>query len=148
MKTVSFTWVGTLPRTTAQQRRHGRGHTYRTPKHKLAVATWHAVCEMYKPAAPLTGALRLKLSFFFHSDTVVQPIPKLTRPDCSNIAKDLEDALMHCGYFADDSQVYRLEVEKYFAPFEAVRVELVQDTPAKSRNTPALPSLSQDSGND
>lgn len=147
MKTVSFTWLGTIPRTTAQQRRHGRGHTYRSPKHKQAVATWRAVCEMYKPPEPLRGALRLKVSFFFHSDTVVQPVPKLTRPDNTNLIKDVEDALMACGYFDDDSAIYRTEIEKYWAPWEAVRVELVLDTPAKSRSRRAPLSPSPTPGN-
>lgn len=142
MKTISFTWVGTIPRTTAQQRRHGRGRSYRSQKHKLAVATWRAICDMYKPDEPLKGALRLKVSFFFYNPHVRQAIPKLTRPDNTNLIKDVEDALMASGYFADDAAIYRTEIEKYWNPFEAVRVELVLDTPAKSGSTPSLPSPS------
>ena len=122
---VSFLWLGTPPRTTAQQRKHStRGH-YRTVKHKVAVATLRAVAEMYAPKQPFEGPLVLDLDFYWEKKGVGnQPIPKTTRPDRDNLQKDMQDALEASGYFLDDAQIYDGRTGKWWADFDGIRVTI------------------------
>lgn len=122
---ISFLWLGTPPRTTAQQRKHStRGH-YRTIKHKVAVATLRAVAEKYAPKEPFKGPLVLDLDFYFEKEGVgPQPIPKTTRPDRDNLQKDMQDALQVTGYFEDDAQIYNGRTGKWWADFGGIAVTI------------------------
>jgi len=77
-----------------------------------------------KPAAPLTGPLRLDV-------VVVWPYRKserasivksgrevwhTTKPDRSNVQKTLEDMLQECGYFENDSQLCDGSFSKLWGP--------------------------------
>lgn len=123
---VSFMWLGTPPRTTAQQRRHTSRGTYRSPAHKLAVATLRAVAEQHAPAAPFAGPLVLNLDFYFLKEGVGNiPVPKTTRPDRDNLQKDMQDALEKTGYVKDDAQFFDGRTGKWWAEFEGIRVEIL-----------------------
>lgn len=87
----------------------------------------------HRPKVPLTGPLRLSINIHFawlkgHTKTqkaaLIQHKP--TRPDCSNLAKTIEDALANLGFFIDDSQVCRLEVQKYHGPNPGITIEIEQ----------------------
>jgi len=51
------------------------------------------------------------------------PVLHIYKPDTDNLAKFVLDAL-NGTYYKDDSQIYRLEVEKSYAEEDSVLVEL------------------------
>jgi Holliday junction resolvase RusA-like endonuclease len=74
----------------------------------------------YRPPVPMRGAIALKLVFTWPwpSGTPKQVrrlgrVPRMTKPDCSNVAKMIEDRLAALLFFTNDTQVARLVVEKY-----------------------------------
>lgn len=119
-------WLGTPPKTTAQTRRHGRTGSYRSQRHKLAVATLQAVAEAHAPAKPHPGALRVEITFYFLDPKAEEARPRTRRPDADNLAKDMLDALMHTGHIVEDAQVSMLAVSKWDAPFEGIGVTIHQ----------------------
>jgi Holliday junction resolvase RusA-like endonuclease len=88
---------------------------YTPAKHK--VNDFKASVRMSAHAAyqgpPLTGALRVVLSFIFPTKRKSR-VPKATKPDGDNLAKSVLDALNGLT-FKDDGQVYDLRVEKWHA---------------------------------
>jgi crossover junction endodeoxyribonuclease RusA len=64
-----------------------------------------AICDLLggRLAAPLAGPLRLEAHAY---------PPDRRRRDVDNIAKALLDALQHAGIYEDDSQIYRLTIER------------------------------------
>ena len=68
-------------------------------------------------AAPLTGPVRLVLDFRMRRPASApkrKERPHIGRPDCSNLAKAVEDAIVP-SLLADDAQIVRLEVKKRYA---------------------------------
>lgn len=53
---------------------------------------------------PLTGKLLVRMELF---------LPDRRRRDVDNYSKALLDALTHCKVWEDDSQIYRLEIQKW-----------------------------------
>lgn len=47
-----------------------------------------------------------------------------TKPDCSNMGKTIEDALVRCGYIVNDSKVVSLEIRKYRGNRAGVGIEI------------------------
>lgn len=96
-----------------------------------------ATCRSYEemlrpfvPAAPIEGPTRLMLTFVWPY-TASMPkrdresgrlIPKITKPDCSNIAKTLEDRLVVMRILASDQQVYDITTRKFYGPENLVGI--------------------------
>ena len=81
----------------------------------------------HRPDAPLTGAVKVFLSFYFarprtHFFTGARaadlrdlaPTRHTIKPDADNLAKAVLDALTDAGWWKDDCQVTPLSIEKFY----------------------------------
>lgn len=106
------------------------------PELRNAREFWTGLLAQYRPNKPFDGPVSLTLRFCY-------PFPasatkksrmyghawKVTRPDCSNAAKTVEDILVALLFMSDDNQVARLVVEKKLseAPGLYVCIEKLKD---------------------
>lgn len=135
--TLAFHLPCVPPTTTHQAKRIARrGKFVRLiDKPELAQARHdlEALLLAHRPAQPLTGAVRLELSFTWpwlkgHSAKVRAQgrVVKLTKPDCSNLAKTIEDRLAFLRFLEDDAQVACLgPVWKWHGDQPGIGVRLV-----------------------
>lgn len=93
---------------------------------KSAIA---AEASQHKPAAPLSGPVRLRICFYIQRPKGHYTAGKIERglratsphyhtgkPDADNLAKAVMDALTQCGWFwVDDAQVAVLTAAKLYA---------------------------------
>ena len=97
------------PTVTAQTRRvtfqGGKPHFYKTKALKDAKALFVGERMMHKPDQPLSGAVRLHVTWFFPSKSHKEGEWRITRPDTDNLQKLLKDCMTETGYWQDDSQV-------------------------------------------
>ena len=77
---------------------------------------------------PIPKSVSKKL--YTDMETETYPVDK--KPDCDNIAKAVLDSLNNIAY-NDDSQIYKLTVEKYYSANS--RVEVTLKTPKEIRNS-------------
>jgi Holliday junction resolvase RusA-like endonuclease len=122
------------PSVTAQQKRlrvvGGKPVFFHGQRMQREAATWAALLQPYRPAAPLSGPLFVVVKLVWpHRTTTAQKdrhrwIPKTTKPDASNVTKHLEDVLVQLGFIGDDALVSSLTVEKWWGPDEAVGIYL------------------------
>jgi Holliday junction resolvase RusA-like endonuclease len=85
----------------------------------------------HRPKVPLVGALALEIVLHFpwntgHTKAQCSngPVRKSTTPDCSNLAKTIEDVLAKQMFFKNDSQVARLVVEKWYSDRPGISIEI------------------------
>jgi len=76
----------------------------------------------FKPSKPMEGPIDLYLSFFMPRPKSLMPakypdhfLPCVKRPDWDNLCKGTIDALSACGFWKDDSQIYKAQIIKYYA---------------------------------
>ena len=82
----------------------------------------------HRPAAPLTGAVKVCLSFYFARPRAhffsgkraadrrdLAPVAHTTKPDADNLAKAVLDAMTVAGWWKDDSQVTPILISKFYA---------------------------------
>ena len=86
----------------------------------------------HQPAEPMSGALRLTLELTWpwlcaHPQRVraLGRIPKVTKPDCSNLIKMIEDRLVALRFLVDDNLVAGTVVDKFWGdrPGVGIRIE-------------------------
>jgi Holliday junction resolvase RusA-like endonuclease len=101
------------------------------PALKAAKLKLALLFRRHRPKSPLEGALRLEISIHFpwlKSHTKTQRLqtimPKSTTPDCSNLAKTIEDVLAAEGFMKNDSQVSRLLVHKWYSDKPGITIIL------------------------
>ena len=90
------------------------------PELVAAKAMLETLLLPHAPASPLEGPVVLQLEFtwpWLAGDSkrtkALGRVPHTSRPDCSNVAKTLEDRLVALRFLADDSQVVDLRVRKW-----------------------------------
>lgn len=96
--------------------------------------TYESLILPFKPEVPLSGPISLSLVFNFpflkgHSKTFRQSDRckyKITKPDCSNLAKTLEDALARMGFLVDDAMVSHLTVQKQYSSTPGILVSITK----------------------
>ena len=72
--------------------------------------------KRHRPRTPSEAPIRLTARFYFDvKERKLWGKPKTTRADCSNIVKELEDAMTAVGFWRDDSQIVELKVSKSYA---------------------------------
>ncbi len=111
---------------------------YPDPKTKRNAQALKVLCLPYVPAKPLKGPLRLEMFVNYpwresesERNRARGEIPKDTKPDADNIAKQVCDVLEAMGFFVNDSQIAHLEVYKAWADKPSLLVgitELTQET--------------------
>ena len=137
---LSFELPITPPTATAQQKKHyynknlGRVATYK-PKNVISAENLlMTALYPHKPASPLGGALGVSIVFYFpfrktEKKSIIKaglPVPKTTKPDLDNMAKNLLDAMTKLGYWDDDALIFDLNLMKYYAPQGKIKIEIRQ----------------------
>jgi Holliday junction resolvase RusA-like endonuclease len=123
------------PRTTHQAKRIVRVGTWTrladTPELAQTKALLETLLLPYVPAAPVTGPVRLALAYTWPwraGDSArtcrLGRVPCPTRPDCTNLAKTLEDRLVALRFLVDDAQVVELLVTKWRGDTPGITIEL------------------------
>lgn len=137
------------PTTTHQHKRIVRRGPYAgladRPELVQARHDLEALLLPFVPPAPLSGPLCLVLAFTWpwragdsRRTRAAGRQPKVTRPDCSNLAKTLEDRLVFLRFLEDDAQVAELHVEKWHGDQAGIGVTLAPWWPATGQ--PVCPS--------
>jgi Holliday junction resolvase RusA-like endonuclease len=148
--TISFVIEGEPPTATHQSKRLfvvcGHARIADTPELNKAKRWYAAKLAPHVPPAPLSGPLSLTLRFvwpFRKSESrrsiAYGDLRKDTHPDCSNLAKTIEDQMAKLGFMANDSIVAELHVSKWWGARPGVEVTLCElREGAKSRDQLAL----------
>lgn len=128
----------TPPTATAQQKKHyynknlGRVATYKPKNVVSAENLLMTALYVHKPASPLGGALSVSIVFYFpfkktEKKRVIKaglPVPKVTKPDLDNMAKNVLDAMTKLGYWDDDALICNLNLRKYYAPQGKIAISI------------------------
>lgn len=103
------------------------------PELTQARAALEALLEPHRPAEPLIGPVELHLEFtwpWLQSHTKRQRalgrVLRSTKPDCSNLAKTLEDRLGFLRFIENDATVAVLGVSKWFSDEPGIRVRIAR----------------------
>lgn len=121
------------PTATAQQKKITRmGKTYDPPNVKAATEFLAGLLAPYAPKEPLTGPVVERVRFVFpwrpsESKKVVKAgvnVPIITKPDCDNMVKRLNDILERLRFFENDSQIYSMTIEKYRGSSPGIMINL------------------------
>lgn len=137
------TFLACVPPTTTHQRKKiGRGggkfaKLVETPELEAAKATLDALLLMVRPPLPGDGSpivpgmvtLRLQYTWPWREKDGKKLRAqgwtyKGTKPDCSNLAKTIEDRLAALRFIASDENVVKLHVEKRFGDTPGIAVEI------------------------
>lgn len=128
------------PSTTAQMKRvhvvNGRPVFFHGAKMRAEEQTWTALLRPHAPAAPMTGPMALTVRMIWphlkgaRKADQHRLIPKVSKPDCSNVSKHLEDLLVKLRFIDNDAHVARHVIEKFHGPEAAVgiRIQIAQFT--------------------
>lgn len=122
---------------TATQQMHqvrvvnGKPQFYEPPEVAQARAKLLSAVFQHRPTEPYRGPVSLMVKWCFpvakgkHRDGEY----RITKPDTDNLQKMLKDVMTQCGYWADDAQVCREIVEKFWAeiPGIFIQVEALHD---------------------
>ena len=137
---LSFELPITPPTATAQQKKHyynknlGRVATYK-PKNVISAENLlMTALYPHKPASPLGGALSVRIVFYFpfkktEKKSIIKaglPVPKTTKPDLDNMAKNVLDAMTKLGFWTDDALIFDLTLTKYYATQGKIKIEIMQ----------------------
>jgi Holliday junction resolvase RusA-like endonuclease len=97
-----------------------------------AITTLDALLIPYRPASPVPGPVELYLSFVWPWrktepmwKRINGSIPHTSRPDCSNLAKTMEDRLVSLRFIGDDACVSKLTVCKAWGDRPGIYVRIV-----------------------
>lgn len=135
---LSFELPITPPTATAQQKKHyynknlGRVATYKPKNVVSAENLLMTALYPHKPDSPLGGELSVSIVFYFpfrktEKKSVVKaglPVPKTTKPDLDNMAKNVLDAMTKLGYWADDAIIFDLTLTKYYATQGKIKIRI------------------------
>lgn len=100
-------------------------------KMKAEEQTWTSLLSPHVPEAPLDGPLILHVRMVWpHLKATRQAdrerlIPKVSKPDCSNVSKHLEDLLVKLRFIVNDAHVARHVVEKFHGPEAQIGIRIV-----------------------
>lgn len=115
-----------LPRTTSQQKRYdGRSRQYfKSPRLRNMEQMFYLSLLPHSPKMPSDKPIKICLRFYFDiKDKQRWDMPKTTTPDVDNYCKAFLDQMTRAGFWLDDSQIFRLVAEKYYA--EKAKIEVI-----------------------
>ena len=102
----------------------GHGRSYKHPEQSKYEGKVAAFIAQYCPERPFDGAVELKIVCYlpipksktkkFKEAALLGHIRPTGKPDCTNMAKNIED-IMNGIFYYDDSQVVKLMVEKWYS---------------------------------
>lgn len=137
---IAFTLRVTPPATTAQQKRVRVVRSRATGKYvpmffqsaemQAEEMTWASLLRPHVPETPIAGPVELSIVMVYpylrstRKRDVGKWLPKVSKPDCGNAAKHLEDLLAKMRFMHDDAQVARLLLEKWHGPDREVGIRI------------------------
>jgi Holliday junction resolvase RusA-like endonuclease len=125
------------PRTTHQAgnrifKRKGGGYFIgKSQKHKRTKSYLKNHLSLNAPPSPYSGNIKIKVLWIYpwrsnetkkNKQLGIMPCNK--RPDCDNIAKGLLDAMQETKWFADDGNIYNLNITKYYGEQFGIYIEM------------------------
>ena len=109
--------------------KHGKVSVYRDKTLQDARQILEKAFMPYAPSTPLEGPLSVTIGLYYpyrKCDSAAAKdgatVWKVTRPDLDNLAKELLDALVSCGFFADDSLVADFHMYKVLYKYSGIFV--------------------------
>jgi Holliday junction resolvase RusA-like endonuclease len=135
MTSVAFHLSCIPPRTTHHAKRIVRIGKFSkladTPELVAAKASLDELLIPQQVSTPIVGPYALRLEFTWpwlekhsHRVRVLRRIPHTSRPDCSNLAKTIEDRLVALRFMADDNAVVDLHVSKWWGDVPGIGVDI------------------------
>ena len=113
--------------------RGGFARSYKSKTQKLVEDKLLSLLMLHKPTEPMLRAVNLKVKVYLSIPKsksrkwrlmalqgIIRPT---TKPDCSNIIKNLED-VMNEVFFHDDRQIVDLSISKYYGDIPHWEIEL------------------------
>jgi Holliday junction resolvase RusA-like endonuclease len=108
-------WIACRPRPQGRPRAGrswtGRHVTYTDDDTRAAAEEQAALLAPHAPREPFAGPLRLELAYYLPASR--EDGWHVSRPDADNLAKLTMDAMSRLRFWADDSQVCWLSVQKH-----------------------------------
>ena len=121
MSELIFTMFGEPPTTTHHAKKitrvGGFSRLADKPELKNAIAVWESRLLAHRPAQPMKGPVRLTIHAVFTPPKCERStkakaarfdkmglVPKVSKPDCSNFAKTLEDRLVALGFIEQGTE--------------------------------------------
>lgn len=104
--------------------RNGKPVIYEPTELKEARRDLLEAVVRFRPAAPYTGAVRLMVKWCFPRGAHGNGEYKTSKPDTDNLDKLLKDVMTEAGYWIDDAQVAREQIEKFWADVPGIYVEV------------------------
>lgn len=122
-----------IPKATAQQKGvqivHGRPHFYEKKSITAARDFYAWAFSVHAPDEPMKGAITVRLGFHYpakRKKDIGQP--KITRPDCDNLAKLVIDVMTDLGFWVDDAQITTLMISKDYGDISGIEVCIMEVT--------------------
>ena len=122
---------GKIPRTTAQGKRQNRrtGRYYDSPEIAKARDMFMKAFVLARMAEKITepyeGPVQLSVDFEYKARRKKDiNTPKLTRPDCDNHVKLLQDCMTKAKIIKDDNQIFSLLVTKTWRAEERIVIKV------------------------
>ncbi len=100
------------------------------------ITNWSKLFASYlkKPDKPMEGGVRVYIRLYYTPPKYLLPkinkckiLVKTTKPDVDNVVKAILDEFTKFEYWVDDSQVWAITVEKYWAAQPRVAVYIDQN---------------------
>ena len=101
----------------------GHGRSYKSKEQSQYEGKVAALIAQHRPERPLEGALELQVICYlpipvskskkWKAQAIDYTIRPNTKPDCSNLLKNIED-IMNGVFYRDDSQIVKAIISKYY----------------------------------
>lgn len=128
MKEIVFDLImDQIPKGTAQMKRANfRNKTFFEGKDlKSARQMYIQMLSPNAPKRPLIGPVGATFEFFYPiKDKRKKGQYKVTKPDCDNLVKLLQDCMTQLNYWTDDAQIARLVVEKAYSVHDHAQIHI------------------------
>ena len=118
-----------IPSVTSQEKgvNFERRTVYTKPEVLEVKQLYRSHLAAHRPPQPLTGPIGLRVTWCYEeSPTHPAGTWKTTKPDTDNLIKLLKDVMTELGYWKDDAQVCREQVEKLYEEECGVIVAVAQ----------------------
>lgn len=128
MKEIEFDMImEKIPKGTAQMKRANfRNRTFFEGANlKSARYTYTQILSLNAPEWPLIGPVGATFEFYYPiKDKRKKGKYKVTKPDCDNLVKLLQDCMTKLHYWNDDAQIARLVVEKAYSVHDCAQIHI------------------------
>lgn len=86
---------------------------------------------LHQPSEPITEPVKMIVKWVYpwrtsepKKNRALGAIPCVTKPDCDNLAKQLQDCMTKLRFWNDDAQIYCLQFEKYYGDDVGIHIRI------------------------